>query len=227
MSNPQDIGAGSSGIPFGGTVNQVLTKKSSANFDMDWATLGGTNFAVLLTEPSATPATERAIRGEYTLSGTPIVIQANGSIAGVRGAVTLNTGKTINGGFLYGTQGKIIADGATINVGSGHVAGVYAQMSANGATMTSGHIAIIVASGQNLPASANVDAIYIESGAGPINSALKTILNANVVFDISEQNVTDTMLSVTGTAGATATKGWLKCTVKGLTRYIPLTDSVS
>jgi len=197
--------------------------------------VGATGAAIvgdtLITETitSATPAQERLLRSELTLNpATTLAIAANSSLAGIRGFLQLNSGKSITAGYLYGVQGKFTGDGATIAVGSDHVAGVYAQMSGNGMTVTNGHVAILICSGQSLPASSNIDAIYIESGAGPINSALKTILNANYVFDISEQNVTNTMAKATSVAVANVgARGWLKVFVQGAIRYIPLGDGVS
>jgi len=177
---------------------------------------------------SGTLATTRVIYGEAAVTGS--ITSITGSLCAVRGELNVGTGLNIAGGYFYGTQGKAILDGATVAIGANdHLAGVYAQMSANGSTFTSGHIAILICSGQNLPASSNADAIYVESGAGPINSCLKTVLNANVVFDLSEQNVTNTMCKATSvTNGLTSgTYGWIAVKVQGQTRYIPLINTVS
>lgn len=179
---------------------------------------GGGDVTTLKTLTSATPATERLTRSELTL--TPATTSnVSGSVAGVRGLVTLTTGKSLAGGYAYGTQGKFIGDGATIAVGSAHVAGLYGQLSLAGATVTSGHVAIIVASGQSLPASANVDGIYLESGGNVINSMFKAICNANYVMDLAKESGADTWLAAS--AGAAANK-WLVIKAQGTVYKIAL-----
>jgi len=179
---------------------------------------------------SGTPSTTRVIYSKAAVTGNISAVGSGGSLCAVRGEINVASGLTIASGYFYGVQGKSILDGATVNVGaSDHCCALLAEMSANGTTMTSGHVAILICSGQNLPSSSIVDAIYIESGAGPINSALKTILNANVVFDLSEQNVTNTMCKSSSTTNglSTGTGGWIKVNVQGQPRYIPLIASVT
>ena len=187
---------------------------------------GGSSPDIVTLKSSATPtATERLIRSELTLTGAVVGMGTNSS-AGVRGLVTLATSAT--SGFMYGVQGKLVVDGATVNVGSNHASGIYGQLSASAATITSGHVAVIIASGQSLPTSSYIDMIYAESGGNAINSVLKSIVNATYILDLDyESGPGAAAMSLTGTAGATATKGWLKVNVHGTTRYIPLTDSVT
>jgi hypothetical protein len=179
------------------------------------ATLAGpnafTNYnSVTYTDPSTTiSAADRLFQSNLTLSGAAVAAGSN-SIAGVRGSVTLASASALDSGYLYGAQGKVVLDGATVAVGAAHVAGVYAQMSASGTTFTSGHSAIIIASGQNLPASSNVDGMYLESGTGPVNSIVKAIFNSNLVFDFSMQ-------SGPGFAETTSSTGAGQCAQVGLT----------
>jgi len=176
---------------------------------------------------SATPSTTRLIRSELTLTpSTTLAVGSNGSLAGVRGAVTLTTGKSITDGFLFGVQGKVVADGATIDVSPDHIAGLYGQLSLSGTTLTGGHVAAVIGSIQGTPTSASIDLFYGESATGNvINSYFKAFGKATYVFDF-ESNV-HTNMSTTGTVGTTAAKGWLKVLVEGAVRYIPLADSVS
>lgn len=185
------------------------------------------DFYATKTITSATPATERLVKSELVVTpATTAAIGSNGSLVGVRGAVTLTTGKSLTDGFLFGVQGKTILSGATVAVGSDHIAGVYAQLDAASATLTSGHIAALIASIQGTPTSANVDLIYGESVTGNvINSMFKAIAKSTYVFDLASN--THTQMSTTGTVGTTAAKGWLKVLVEGAVRYIPLADSVS
>ena len=182
---------------------------------------------IVTLKSSATPtATERLIRSELTLTGAVIGMGTNSSV-GIRGAVILSTSAT--SGFMYGAQGKFVGDGATVDIGSGYATGVLGQLSLTGATVTSGHVAALIANvGPTAPASANVDLIYAENEQGPINSVLRSIANTTYVFDVAAADgLGASAMSTTGTAGATATKGWLKVHVGGAVRYIPLTDSVT
>lgn len=187
--------------------------------------------SVAKTDTSATPATERLVRSELTLTpATTLAVGSSGSLAGVRGCVTLTTGKSITDGFLFGAQGKVVLDGATVAVGTGHVAGLYAQLSGAGATITSGHVAILAVSGQSLPASANVNGIYLESGGNAINAAIQFNVHANFLFDINNFESAGIVAAAgsggTGSAGYAAGAGIptrvLKVQVDGATAYIPL-----
>lgn len=186
------------------------------------------DFLASETITSATPATERLIRSELTLTpATTLAVASSGSLAALRGLLTLTTGKSVTAGYLYGTQGKIVADGGTINVGSGYVTGVLGQLSLTGTTLTSGHIAPLIANvGPSAPASANVDLIYAEVEQGPINSVLKAYANTNYIFDLTAETNAGSY-STTGSAGTTTAKGWLKVKVGGADRFIPLSDSGS
>ena len=186
------------------------------------------DLSVAKTVTSATPATERLVRSELTLTpATTLAVGSNGSLAGVRGALTLTSGKSITAGFLYGAQGKVVADGGTIAVGSGYVAGVLGQLSLTGATLTSGHIAALIANiGPTVPATAMADLIYAEAEQGPINSILKAYANTTYIFDLTAETNAGSY-ATTGSAGTTAAKGWLKVLIGGVVRYIPLADSVS
>ncbi len=181
---------------------------------------------------AATQATERLIRSEITITptGDTFAVTDGGSLAGVRGAITLTSADAITAGYLYGVQGKITIDGATVAVGSQHVAGIYAQMSGSGATLTSGHVAVIIASGQNLPTSANVNMIYCESGGGTVNSILQSNVKASYVFDINDFESGGIVAAAgsggTGSAGFAAGAGIptrvLKVKVDGADAWIPL-----
>jgi len=168
------------------TASKALVVGASSEIATLGAITGSGDVSIAKTVTSATPATERLIRSELTLTPTTsLAVGSTGSLAGIRGCVTLTTGKEITDGYLYGVQGKTILDGATVSVGSAHVAGVLAQMSASGATITDGHVAILVVSGQSLPASANVNAIYVESGGATINSAIQFNCRATYLFDVN------------------------------------------
>lgn len=134
---------------------------------------------------TADTGTVRGIIGSVTATHAA---QTAGTLCGVRGLYTLDGGSGIASGpiYGYGTQGKAVLDGRTIAAGSGHICGVMAQMSANGTTVTNGHVATLICSGQNLPTSANVDMIYAESGNGKVNSILKANVKCDYFLDITD-----------------------------------------
>jgi len=169
---------------------------------------------------SATPATERLVRSELTLTpATSLAVGSSGSLAAMRGCVTLTTGKSITDGYLYGSQGKVTLDGATIAVGSDHIAGVYAQLSATGSTFTSGHIAAVIGSIQGVPTSSVVDLFYGESATGNvINSFFKAFGKADYVFDF-ETNV-HTQISTPAGSTPSGNLRVLKVKLDGADYYI-------
>lgn len=177
---------------------------------------------------SATPSTTREGRFEITLNPASVVNigSASGSIVGVRGCVTLNSGKNVTDGYIYGAQGKFVGDGATISVGSGHIAGVLAQMSGSGMTLTDGHVGVLIVSGQNLPASANMNMIYLESGGNSINALIQSNVKCDYVFDLNTFESATCIVAAGvssgsfGNADGVATKV-LKIKIDGATYYIP------
>lgn len=180
----------------------------------------GDDVYVAKTLTAAAPATERLIRAEMTVTpATAVAVPSNGSLVGVRGAVTLTSGKSITDGFLYGTQGKAILDGATIDVGSDHIAGVYAQMSANGATFTSGHIAPLMSVGQHLPAGI-ADMLYMENNdVTKLHALIEAIANADYVIDATSEDGNSAFL--VDAAGSSAGK-YLRIKLSGTEYKIAL-----
>lgn len=87
------------------------------------------------TTSSATPGTIRAFVGEMTGSATTMT---SGNLVGLRGQVNV---VGASGGFLYGTQGKVIVTG-TLS-GSEWTAGIFGQVDISAATINAGQIAPI------------------------------------------------------------------------------------
>lgn len=181
---------------------------------------------------SATPASTHIQDVEITLSAATVAVVGNSNIVPNRGNITVNSGTTLNSGYFYGAEGKVTCAG-TVVLGSDYLCGLIGQLNLSGATLTSGHIAAVIANIQNPITSAYLDGVYIESsGPGVINSAVKSIANTAFVLDLSPDSGASACINTTGTAGSTSTKGWLKIQVNDgtnatVTRYIPLTDSVS
>lgn len=90
---------------------------------------------VPITTASATPGTLRALTGSVTDTATTIT---SGNLVGVRGVVNY---VGASGGFMYGTQGKLIPTG-TLS-GSSWNAGVFGQLDISQATINSGQTAPI------------------------------------------------------------------------------------
>lgn len=84
---------------------------------------------------SATPGTIRSFIGSMTNSNT---VMTSGNLVGVRGVVNY---VGASGGFLYGTQGKLITTG-TIS-GSSWNAGIFGQLDISSATINAGQMAPI------------------------------------------------------------------------------------
>jgi hypothetical protein len=169
---------------------------------------------------SATPDSTRLIRSELTVTpAATVAVGSNGSLAAVRGCMTLTTGKSITDGYLYGVQGKFVGDGATIDNGSDHIAGIYAQMSGSSMVVTSGHVAVVIASGQNLPTSSNVDMIYCESGNGTVNSVLKSNVKATYLLDVSNFESCGIISEPTGATHSGNLRA-IKVQLDGATYYI-------
>ena len=181
---------------------------------------------------SATPPSTHGLDIEMVLSAATVNVAGNSNIVPIRGNVTVNSGTNLQSGYFYGAEGKVTCAG-TITLGSDYLTGAIGQLNLAGATVVSGHIAAVIANIQNPVASSYVDLFYAElSGPAVINSVLKGIGNTAFVMDVAPDSGTSACINTTGTAGATATKGWLKIQVNdgvnpAATRYIPLTDSVS
>lgn len=94
-----------------------------------------TGFEFDTTTSSATPGTIRSLYGKMSETATTMT---SGNLVGVRGEVDA---VSASGGFLYGTQGKLIPSG-TLS-GSVWAAGVFAQLDVSAATINAGQVATV------------------------------------------------------------------------------------
>jgi hypothetical protein len=143
-----------------------------------------------VTQTIATPGNVKALWGMETTAAT----MTSGTIIGTRGEVDIPNSGNLGGGaqnYAYGTQGKIVSGtGTTIDVGSGHVAGVLGQLDISGATTTSGHIAPVISSIQDSSGTARpaVNGFYAELpafGSGALmHSVLQGVGAANYGIDL-------------------------------------------
>ena len=203
-----------------GISGTVATSTTTPAITLIVGAITPTSVSVTQTNASATPGTVRSVIGAQI---TGISMTA-GNLVGVRGAVTVTDGTTVGtGGFLYGTQGKIILGTGTLNVGSAHVAGLYGQLDMTGGTTTTGHVAAVIgdifAVGTG---GANIDNFYAEQSTGTANnSAFKCIVNSTYLFDLSDSGTGNWEIATNGGTAA----GCLKIKTTAGTRYIQLVSS--
>ena len=206
-------------LPIYNTVNGNFWNCRSDGTNVVWVLQNSIYQTHLLNWPFAT-GTYRVIRGEITTYST----FTSGNLVGVRGAVTMAAASTVSGGYLYGTQGKLITGTATITAGNQF--GVFGQLDVTGATLTSpGHMAPLSGNtyGFNAGSSAYLNNLYLENaGGGVINSQIQTFGKSTYWADIStnahapEANTTCTPSAVTGATGG------IQVLVDGVARWIPL-----
>jgi hypothetical protein len=184
------------------------------------------------TQSSTTPAVERLLDSEFTISGATVAVTGNGSMAAVRGNMIIGSSSTLNSGYFYGTQGKITGTGGTIAIGSDYYCGILGQLDVAGMTLTSGHIAPVIASWQNTGGSTPTSVgnlIYAESNCpANINAVLQAIANTAYIFDLAVDSGSPSALATTSSSVTNVgTHGWLKIKVSGVDRYIALGDGVT
>ena len=120
----------------------------------------------LVSTSSATPGTIRAMIGSMTETATTMT---SGNIVGVRGVVNM---VGASGGFIYGTQGKVIVTG-TLS-GSEWTAGLFGQLDISAATINAGQAAPIW---------------------GDYGSASHTLTNQTGLYGIAMTNTTAAVLA--------------------------------
>lgn len=197
-----------------GTVQASKTVTADANKVVTWTGVPAANgiLNIQTTAVSTTPGSVRAVLGSVVQAATT----TTGTVVGVRGVVT---GTTAMSNFAYGAQGKIVLDAITVTSGSSHVCGVMAQISAAGATLTSGHIAGLIVSGQTLPASSNVNMIYAESGGNKINAVLQSNVACNFFMDVNNFESCGIIATPTG-ATPSGNLRTIKVQIDGATYYM-------
>lgn len=180
---------------------------------------------------AAAPATERLVYGKLSVAYQGVVaIAGGGSLAGVRGEVAGASGVTLGDGFYYGAQGKFTLGGATIvETSAARYCGVIAQLDVSAGVMTSGQLSALWAdmggsAAAAFPAETNVIRAQ-NTTAQAVNAILYGYGKAAYGFDLSDNG--GGWLSLTGSAGTTSAKGWIKVHINGSNRFIPLSDTGS
>lgn len=178
------------------------------------------------TETSATPGTFRAVIGSVTSTATTIT---SGNLVGVRGVVT-EVGAS--GGFVYGTQGKVIATG-TLS-GSSWTAGVFGQFDISSATINAGQTAAIwgdygATSGTITDASGMRGIAMTNTTAAVLNAQDYRYGNATYLLELAGAGGTLNYYAAAGTSAGSAgdaahcaAQQVLKIEVNGVAAYIPV-----
>lgn len=178
------------------------------------------------------PPTTRELYGKVniTFAGSVTPGAGTGSLAGVRGEVSIGATTTASDGFYYGTQGKaIMAAGSVMSqVSATRICGVLAQLDLSGVpTLTSGQISALWAdwgATATTPVTAEANLIRGENTtAAVINSLFYLYGKSTYIFDLSD-NSQGTI--VIGTPPTTLS-GSLKIHANGNVRYIPLYTNAS
>lgn len=181
---------------------------------------------------SAALGTVRLIHGSITASHGAI---SGGSVAGVRGAVTLSGVNSAGGAYFYGAQGKLIVTGTMNHADSRLCAGI-SQLDATGGTLTagqlSGHWIDIVGITGAGGGQFNALRITANAAAKPA-SIIYGQLNASFLLDlVTPSGTTMDFVAAAGTGansagvstGGVAAKVAL-VRVDGTTYYVPLFSS--
>lgn len=157
----------------------------------------------------------------------------SGVVVAIRGNATVALGSTLEGGYLYGTEGKITIKG-TINTGSkgGVVAGLVGQLDMSAGTHTGGVLAAIWGDwgASAIDASdSNGQVLFLSNTTGDkIEAAISTAVHSSYLMHIDCTHTGDDYNSETATLSVQA--GWLKIRLinnagVAVDRYLPLYSS--
>jgi len=179
-----------------------------------------------VTNTSATPGTVRSLTG--AMSST-ITTMTSGNLVGVRGSVTC---VGASGGFLYGTQGKVIASG-TLS-GSSWTAPVFGQLDISAATINAGQTAAIwgdygTTSGTITDATGMRGIAMTNTTAAVLNAQDYRYGNATYLQELAGAGGTLNYYADAGTSAGSAgdathcaAQKVLKILVNGVAAYIPV-----
>lgn len=185
------------------------------------------------TQSSTTPAAERLLDSEFTLSGATITPGAgSGSLAGIRGNLIIGVSSTAENGFYYGVQGKLTISG-TMNAPTGWLTGLLGQLDLSTATLTAGNLSTIWGdAGATGPAvsATHFDLLRLtNSTATTGNSHLFTFGKAAYWAQIDDNNhgsgfyaAAGTSAGSAGDAAHAAAQQVLKVYINGAAAYIPV-----
>lgn len=199
---------------FNGTAGQINDSNVAISSLVLNSSAAGQSIAV--STSSATPGTIRSVTGAMTETTTTMT---SGNLVGVRGSVSY---VGASGGFLYGTQGKLIPTG-TLS-GSSWNAGVFGQFDLSASTINAGQIAAIWGDmGASGGTFTDVTGARMFAGTNTIstltlNSMIYLYGKATNLFELSGSSSTYITSGGGGSIGGTIKK--IALTIDGATYYL-------
>ncbi len=186
----------------------------------------GTSLALTNVISSATPATNRTVDSEPSLTAASVAVPPGGSIAAVRGNLTVNAGTTVTAGYLYGVQGKLTFKG-TLNESLGEYnAALVGQLdfsAVTAITAVNGLSMLWLDAGASATAGslAKVNAINITNSiaSNPLH-AIIGVPEADAVYFLDANDTADSHWIVTAAVGGSQTTK-IKVHLNGTDYFIP------
>jgi hypothetical protein len=174
-----------------------------------------------------TPGTTRVLVGSAELSYLGIITigGGGGNVVGVRGVATLDSGATLNAGYVYGTQGKAVVTGTlTTQSGGGIVSGIFGQLDLTSATLTN---AGDVAAGYfDMGSAGTAASIANLSGIG-INNSTSVVAGQAIRVATTSSGFTnlfrldDTSGTLYSTCTTFTAQGYINISLGGTSKKIP------
>lgn len=216
----------------GSTINSSVIGGSSAAA-ATFTTITGTDDAsISKTLTATTVATERLVRSALTLTPTSTVsVTGGGSLAGVRGEITLTAAKSFTDGFLYGVQGKFTMNGTMAEVSAARATGVLGQVDLSTGTLTAGQVSAVWGDLQGNPTLTVNDQVYVgrftnSMSAGKKAQAFQLMYGAaDFFFEASADGGSADWAVISAGTYSTA-DGYLLVNVYGTSYRIPLFSGV-
>ena len=177
-----------------------------------------------------TQATTRYLHSAVVITPTSTFsVTGGGSIAGVRGEVTLTTAKSFTDGFLYGVQGKFTLNGTMAEVSAARIVGVLGQLDLASGTVTAGQAsaiwADIQASSPTLTVPDQINVLRVtNSTSSTLNAMAFFYGQSTYFFTCGRDGGTPTYF---GATAPTSLAKSLKIDVGGTTYYIGLYTAAS
>jgi len=172
-----------------------------------------------------------AVRGAITIGGTYTGATAGTGTAGVDPSRT--TATTITGGYLFGTQGKIIVRGTLATTNGEYSGALQGQLDLSAAVGVTSTLAALwldlgaTASAAIISAPTHVNGIVVTNTTNAlIHSAINIIANASYFLDATDVAFGGQNWALAKTAGAAGAMT-LKVFVNGGIWYIPLSSSAT
>ncbi len=184
------------------------------------------------TVTSTTTTTTRYLQSSLTLTpASTISVTGSGSLAAVRGDVTLSASKSFTDGFLYGVQGKCILSGIIAEVSAARATGVLGQIDFGTGTLTAGQVSAVWGDLQGTPTLTVNDQLYVarftnSMATGKKAQAFQLMYGAADFFLDASADGGSADWGVIGAGTYSTADGYLKVNVYGSTYRIALFSGV-